>query len=142
MSWEIINIFPVELDFKNNKPTKQESHQEYCCFLDEQFYLFNRKGAKILYLLPIGENKIVHQEKLKYSWWHSCFVVLLFLKSLNARINVLQFYSKLNNFELFIFRTIVWRLCLNTKIEIIYLLVFWKLHILVFSHFSLFSYKK
>ena len=22
----------------------------------------NRKGAKILYMLPIGENKIVHQE--------------------------------------------------------------------------------
>ena len=50
-------------DLKNNKTTKQESHQEYYCFLAEQFlFLTNRNGETIPYLLPIGRNKIVHQE--------------------------------------------------------------------------------
>ena len=51
-------------DLKNNKTTKQESYQEYYCFLAEQFYLNGEiwKGETILYLLPIGRNEIARQE--------------------------------------------------------------------------------
>ena len=52
---------------KKNKTSKQESHQEYYGFLVENFIWTNRKGETILYLLPIGRNKIVHQENNKYS---------------------------------------------------------------------------
>ena len=58
-------LLSQEADFKNNKTTKQESHLDNCCFLVEQLYsdqFAYRKGEKILYLLSISRNKIVHQE--------------------------------------------------------------------------------
>ena len=48
------------VDFKNNYTTKQQFHQEYSCFLVEQFYL--ERGETKLDFLFIGWNKIVYQE--------------------------------------------------------------------------------
>ena len=37
-------------DFKNNKTTKQESHQKYISFLGEQFHFDQQEESKVLIL--------------------------------------------------------------------------------------------
>ena len=39
-----------EADFENNKTTKQESHHEYFCSLDEQFCFEQKDVRKVLFL--------------------------------------------------------------------------------------------
>ena len=40
-----------------------------------------RKGKTKLYFLPVGRNRILSSRKQKCSWYNSCFLVLLFCKS-------------------------------------------------------------
>ena len=74
-------IFSVQgADFKNNKTTKQESHQEYYCFLVVQFYLDQQKGRKkyFTYYLLV-EMKLYIKKTIIYlmRFLFRCFIVFL-----------------------------------------------------------------
>ena len=43
------NLVNTGNGFKNKKTPKQELHQEYFCFLDEQFYFDQQEGIKIVF---------------------------------------------------------------------------------------------
>ena len=71
---------PQGADFKNNKTTKPESHQEYYCFLVVQFYLDQQKGRKkyFTYYLLV-EMKLYIKKTIIYlmRFLFRCFIVFL-----------------------------------------------------------------
>ena len=70
--------FVLGTDFKNKKTAQQEFHQEYNCFLLNNLNWTDRREDQTkLYFLPIGRNKIVHQENKRLKLLFRCFLFRL-----------------------------------------------------------------
>ena len=82
--------FVLEQILKTIKQRNKNLIKNIFVSLLNNFISTNRKEVKFCFYPPIGPNKIVQQEKEKYSWWDSSFVVLLFLKSAPWIILLLQ----------------------------------------------------
>ena len=91
-------IFLQGTDLQNKKTTKQE----YYCFLVEQFCLNQLERETKLYFLPIGRNKIVHQE-IKNILHEILVSLLLFCKSV-LWLPIIHFSFSLYISEISIFK--------------------------------------